>query len=457
MTDFLQLFFSGLATGSIYALAALGFTLLWQASGTINFAQGEFVMLPAIVMVIMLHQGVALPLSFAVAVLASVLVLGWLFKRGLVDPLFKYGMMPIVVATIGLSIAMRNGVRAGCSAEPQPFPQIFPDKIFEVAGVTVSASDIGTFVFALALVLVVQAFLSRTVTGRAMQAVAQNTESASVLGINVPRMIFYTFAINAVLAAAAALLVTPTYLAKFDMGEGLGTKAFFAAIIGGFNNSRGALLGGLKKRHAFIALLVLALFAVAPAYFKNYGIHLFTTWLVFIIATMGLNLTVGYAGQKSLGHAAFFGIGAYTLAILLKAGISFWVGLPVGAAICFVVGLALGFPALRVQTIYLAFATLGFNTALWLVMRNEEWLTGGTFGINNIARPSLGSMSLDGNLAYYRLVLAFTVVMALLLWGLLRSPWGKAFTALRDNPIRAESLGIDTRGYTLMSFAIGAA
>jgi branched-chain amino acid transport system permease protein len=95
------------------------------------------------------------------------------------------------------------------------------------------------------LVVSTQAFLNKTVTGRAMQAVAQNTESASVLGINVPRMIFYTFAINAILAAAAALLVTPTYLAKFDMGEGLGTKAFFAAIIGGFNNSRGALLGGL--------------------------------------------------------------------------------------------------------------------------------------------------------------------------------------------------------------------
>lgn len=226
MTDFLQLFFSGLSTGSIYALAALGFTLLWQASGTINFAQGEFVMLPAFVMVILLHSGTPLYVSFAASVLVSALVLGWLFKRGLVDPLFKYGMMPIVVATIGLSIAMRNGVRAGYSAEPQPFPQIFPDKIFEIAGVMISASDIGTFAFALALVLAVQSFLSRTVTGRAMQAVAQNTESASVLGINVARMIFYTFAINAVLAAAAALLVTPTYLAKFDMGEGLGTKAF---------------------------------------------------------------------------------------------------------------------------------------------------------------------------------------------------------------------------------------
>jgi branched-chain amino acid transport system permease protein len=212
----------------------------------------------------------------------------------------------------------------------------------------------------------------------------------------------------------------------------------------------------MKKLHLFLALAALAAAIVVPSFLKNYGIHLFTTWLVFIIATMGLNLTVGYAGQKSLGHAAFFGIGAYTVALFLKAGLSFWLGLPVAALLCFVVGLILGFPALRVQTIYLAFATLGFNTALWLVMRNEEWLTGGTFGINNIARPMLGSLSLDRNLPYYYLVLAFTLVLAALLWALLRSPWGKAFTALRDNPIRAESLGIDTRGYTLLSFAIGA-
>lgn len=245
MTDFIQLFFSGLSTGAIYALAALGFTLLWQASGTINFAQGEFVMLPAFCMLIFLSAGVPLWLGFVLSCFVATFVLGWVFKRGIVDPLFKYGMMPIVVATIGLSIAMRNGVRAGYSAEAHAFPSLFPATLFNVAGITVSATDIGTFVFALALVLMVQRFLSGTVTGRAMQAVAQNTESASVLGINVPRMIFYTFAINAVLATAAALLVTPTYLAKFDMGESLGTKAFFAAIIGGFNNSRGALLGGL--------------------------------------------------------------------------------------------------------------------------------------------------------------------------------------------------------------------
>ena len=245
MTDFLQLFFSGLATGSIYALAALGFTLLWQAAGTINFAQGEFVMLPAFGMLAFLSLGLPLAASFVLTALVAILVLGWAFKRSLVDPLFKYGMMPIVVATIGLAIALRNGMRAGYSAEAHPFPSLFADKIFNVGGVTVTMGDAGTLVLALLIVFATQAFLSRTVTGRAMQAVAQNTESASVLGIDVPRMIFYTFAINAVLACAAALLVTPTYLAKFDMGESLGTKAFFAAVIGGFNNSRGALLGGL--------------------------------------------------------------------------------------------------------------------------------------------------------------------------------------------------------------------
>ncbi|MCI1191484.1 branched-chain amino acid ABC transporter permease [Calidifontimicrobium sp. SYSU G02091] len=213
----------------------------------------------------------------------------------------------------------------------------------------------------------------------------------------------------------------------------------------------------MKRSHVVGSLLVLAVLLAVPPWLKNYGVYLFSYWLVFVIATMGLNLTVGYAGQKSLGHAAFFGIGAYTVAILLKAGVSFWIGLPAAVVLCFVVGLALGFPALRVQTIYLAFATLGFNTAVWLVMRNEEWLTGGTFGINNIARPSLFGLELQRNLAYYYFVLAVAIVTGALLWRLLDSPWGKAFTALRDNPIRAESLGVDVRAYTLLSFAIGAA
>ena len=212
----------------------------------------------------------------------------------------------------------------------------------------------------------------------------------------------------------------------------------------------------MKRLPLLAGLALCAVLLLLPPLLKNYGLYLLSYWLVFVIATMGLNLTIGYAGQKSLGHAAFFGIGAYTVAILMQAGFSFWIGLPLAMLGCFVIGLALGFPALRVQTIYLAFATLGFNTAIWLVMRNEEWLTGGTFGINNIPRPGLFGLSLDGNLSYYYFVLGIAVVMGALLWKLLASPWGKAFTALRDNPIRAESLGVNIQAYTLLSFAIGA-
>jgi len=245
MADFLQLLVSGLATGSIYALAGLGFTLLWQASGTLNFAQGEFVMLPAFGILALTGLGLPLPAAFALTCALAVAVLGWGFKRGIADPLLRAGHMPVVVATLGLSIALRNAVRAGYSAEAYPFPSVFGDDLFDIAGVAVTRVDVGTLAAALVLVLGTQAFLARTVTGRAMQAVAQDADSARVVGIDVPRMILYTFAINAVLACAAALLVTPTYLAKFDMGESLGTKAFFAAVIGGFNNARGTLLGGL--------------------------------------------------------------------------------------------------------------------------------------------------------------------------------------------------------------------
>jgi branched-chain amino acid transport system permease protein len=201
---------------------------------------------------------------------------------------------------------------------------------------------------------------------------------------------------------------------------------------------------------------IVALYAL-PAGLKSYGIYIVTLWAVYLIAGMGLNLTVGYAGQISLGQAAFWGIGAYTVAIATKAGVPYFATMPLAALLCFAVGLLLGFPALRVQHHYLAFATLGFNVLVFLVLRNEDWLTGGTFGINNIARPELFGVRLRPPLAFWHLTWVVTVAMGVLMALLLRSPWGRAFAALRDNPIRAESVGIDTTFYTLLAFAIGAA
>ncbi len=202
------------------------------------------------------------------------------------------------------------------------------------------------------------------------------------------------------------------------------------------------------------AVVAIGLF---PLLLKGYGVYLATLWCIYLMAGFGLNLTVGYAGQISLGQAAFFGIGAYTAAIMLTAGLSFWLALPVAVLACFVIGLALGFPALRVQHHYLAFATLGFNVLVYLFIRNEEWLTGGTFGISGIPRPSLFGHPLDGSLEFFYFVYGSLLVLVLLMAWLLRSPWGRAFACLRDNPIRAESLGINIVVYTLLAFAIGAA
>jgi branched-chain amino acid transport system permease protein len=190
---------------------------------------------------------------------------------------------------------------------------------------------------------------------------------------------------------------------------------------------------------------------------RRYGTYILTLWLVTAVAAMGVNLIVGYAGQETLAQAAFLGIGAYTTALMTKAGMPFTAAFLVSGLAAFVVGIALGFPALRVQKHYLAFVTLAFSVFVWLVIRNEEWLTGGVSGIANIPRPSLLGLSLRPALHFYWFTLAIAAVLTFAMWWLLRSPWGRAFTALRENPLRAESLGVDVRGYTLLAFAIGSA
>jgi branched-chain amino acid transport system permease protein len=277
MAEFVQLIVSGTATGAIYALAALGFTLLWQAAGVINFAQGEFVMLPAFGMLFCIAAGMPLWLAFLVTCAVSMLILGLGFKRGIADPLIRHGVIPLVIATLGVSIAVKSIVRAGYSAQAYSFPSPFPAGQFSFAGVTISIADIGTLVLAGLIVISLQAFLNRTVTGRAMQAVAQNTEAAKVLGIDVKRMVLYVFLINAVLATVTALLITPTYLAKFDMGDSIGPKAFFAAIIGGFNQTRGALLGGV-----LIGVMENVVgFYFSPAYKEGVALVLFLLVILF--------------------------------------------------------------------------------------------------------------------------------------------------------------------------------
>ncbi len=226
------------------------------------------------------------------------------------------------------------------------------------------------------------------------------------------------------------------------------------------------------------AALVLAF--AAPMWLGRYGNNIMSLWLVTAVAALGVNLIMGYAGQETLAQAGFMGVGAYTTALMIKGGklalsvpfvaapvmlewqpFSMLSALLASAVITFFLGLLIGFPALRVQKHYLAFVTLAFSVFMWLFFRNEEWLTGGVFGIQDITRPTILGVEMSPSRRlphrYTYFILITTVVLAAAMWWLVKSPWGRAFTALRENAVRAESLGVDVRQYTLLAFAIGSA
>lgn len=216
-------------------------------------------------------------------------------------------------------------------------------------------------------------------------------------------------------------------------------------------------MSGARARLASLGLVVAAALLV-PLTQGRYGLYVLSQWAVMSIAAVGLNLTLGYAGQVSLAQGAFVGIGAYAAAILTTTAGWPLIGAGcVGVVACFVIGWGLGYPALKVRHHYLAFVTLAFATLAFLAFRNEEWLTRGTYGISDVPRPELFGLGLRRPLPFYYLCLGVLGAVSLATWGLVRSPWGRAFIAVRENPMRAQSLGIDTRRYTLLAVAIGSA
>jgi branched-chain amino acid transport system permease protein len=158
-----------------------------------------------------------------------------------------------------------------------------------------------------------------------------------------------------------------------------------------------------------LGIVVIAALIVAPSYLNRYGLFILSQWAVMTIAAMGLNLTLGYAGQVSLAQGPFVGIGAYAAAIMTSHGMPLIAGLAVAILLCFAIGWILGYPALRVQHHYLAFVTLAFSTLAFLVFRNESWLTNGIYGISNIPRPTILGYPTNRPLPFYYVCLGSLV------------------------------------------------
>ena len=202
------------------------------------------------------------------------------------------------------------------------------------------------------------------------------------------------------------------------------------------------------------ALILLLL--LAPWLFAEYWLAQLTFVMIYSIAGLGLMLLAGFTGLFSLGHAAFLGVGAYTQAVMTNAGLPFPVALAAAAALSAAVGFVVGLPALRVKGIYLGMATLSFGFIVEEVMARWESVTGGNAGMH-VKPPNLFGWNLNSGTEFYFLCLVITVIATLGILNLLRSPTGRAFVAIRDSEISAQSIGIHLAHYKTLSFAISAA
>ena len=273
----LQLLFTGLGLGSIYALVALGFVLIYRATNVVNFAQGDFAMLGAFSMVV-LCVDLELPYWLGILItLAAMLVFGALFNSAVYYPLRNRGFQPVIISTIGASILLENGVLAAYGPRPQTLPGFFSFPGFNVGPIFFDSQYLLILGVTVVMVTLQYFFFERTLLGKKMQATSQDKEMASLLGIPVALMITLTFMYSSALGALAGILVAPILFVSVGMGSSIALKAFAASIIGGFGDVTGAIVGGLalgvvetfgaayisvpyKDAFAFIVLVLFLLF-----------------------------------------------------------------------------------------------------------------------------------------------------------------------------------------------------
>lgn len=236
----------GIAIGCVYSLIALGYTMLIRAIGLVNFAQGEVMMVGALVGWTLITS---YPLPYPVVLLlamALTALLGVAIDRLVYRPVRRRGApsMNVIITTIGVSIALRNAAQLIWGSEPLRYPPVSAGEPVAIGSLAVAPQHVSILLVGLALMGLLQLFFRRTRTGLAMRAAAQDPDMARLMGVGVDRMVTYTFAISAALGAAGGVLLAPIFFASFDMGS-IGIKSFAAATIGGLGNVPGAMVGGV--------------------------------------------------------------------------------------------------------------------------------------------------------------------------------------------------------------------
>jgi branched-chain amino acid transport system permease protein len=244
MGDALQFLFSGVTVGAIYALVGLGFTLIYNASHVINFAQGEFVMIGGMTTVFLLGAGVPMPMAIVLAIVVGMLV-GMALEKLAVEPARGASVVTLIIITIGASIFLRGLAQLVWDKKLHALPPFTGDAPIVIAGATILPQSLWVLGVGLAIVLALRWFFARTLLGKAIVATANNPTAAQLVGINVRFILLLSFALSAMLGAAAGILIAPITLTAYDIGVMIGLKGFAAAILGGLGNGAGAIVGGL--------------------------------------------------------------------------------------------------------------------------------------------------------------------------------------------------------------------
>ena len=239
-----QLLVSGLAMGSIYALVALGFVLINNAAGVVNFAQGEFVMVPAFFAAVLLTE---LKIGFLPAYLLTLIgigIVGYIFERVAYYPLRNRSFLPVIISTIGVSMFLKNAAQLVFGTEPINPPRPVPSAPIMVGEVAIDPQFVLILGVTVVCLIFQYVFFEKTALGRKLQATAQDKQMSRLLGIRISVMIAITFIYSSILGGVAGILVGPIFYVTKDMGGLLGLKGFCAAIVGGFGSVPGAILGG---------------------------------------------------------------------------------------------------------------------------------------------------------------------------------------------------------------------
>ncbi|MCP4562434.1 MAG: branched-chain amino acid ABC transporter permease [Bosea sp.] len=244
MPELLQYLLSGVTVGAVYALVALGFTLIYNASDVVNFAQGEFVMLGGMITFFAWQAGIPLPLAALLAILAAATI-GVLLNKLAIEPARGAPVASLIIITIGASIFLRGSAQLVFDKQLHRFPSFSGDDPFRIFGATMLPQGLWVIAGAVGIFLALWLFFARTLTGKAVLATANNRIAASLVGINPNHMMTLSFAVSAAIGALAGVLVTPITLTSYDLGVAMALKGFAAAMLGGMGVPAGALAGGL--------------------------------------------------------------------------------------------------------------------------------------------------------------------------------------------------------------------